>query len=240
MKIAVCEDVGEERQLIKEYLLRYSQENLIDIQTEEFTEGEKLLSEFSSSSFKIIFMDIYLEGISGVETAYKIREADKDCSIIFITSSADHRADGFEVGALHYLVKPVTYEAFAEAMERCRHHFASEEKYFSITSERQVLRIKFKNVLYAEVYGKAVIIHTIDGIHKIYKPLSEMADLLQEGHFLQCHRCYLVNMQHISKVLKEDFQLSNGEKIPIRKNGRQKTKDVFNDYLFSSVRGDLE
>jgi DNA-binding LytR/AlgR family response regulator len=239
MKIAVCDDVPADLQIITEYLLRYSEENLLDIQIEEFAGGEKLLSVFSSSPFKIIFIDIYLDGISGVETAYKIREADKDCAIIFITSSVDHRADGFEVGAIHYLVKPITYKATAEAMERCRHHFVSEAKYFCITSGRQVIRIKMKDVLYAEVFGKAVIIHTIDGTYKTYKSLSAIAGLLQEGHFLQCHRFYLVNMQHISGVLKEDFQLSNGKKIPIRKNGKQKTKDVFHDYLFRSIRGDL-
>jgi len=239
MRIAICDDVPVDRQIITEYLLRYSEENLIDIQIEEFAGGEKLLSAFSSSPFKIIFIDIYLDGISGVETAYKIREADKDCAIIFITSSVDYRADGFEVGAIHYLVKPVTYKAAAAAMERCRHHFASEEKYFNITSERQVIRIKLKNVLYAEVYGKKVFIHTVDGTYKTYKSMSEITYLLQEGPFLRCHRCYLVNMQHISRILNENFQLSNGEKVPIRKNGRQKTKDIFNDYLFRCIRGDL-
>lgn len=239
MKIAVCDDVSADRQIISEYLLRYSQENLLDIQIAEFDGGEELLLAFSASPFKIIFIDIYLDGISGVETAYKIREVDKGCSIIFTTSSVDYRADGFEVGAIHYLVKPVTYLDATAAMERCKGHFSSEEKYFSITSARQVIRIKMKNVLYAEVFGKEVLIHTADGPFKTYKSLSEIADLLQGGHFLQCHRCYLVNMQHISGILKEGFQLSNGKTIPIRKNGRQNTKDVFTDYLFRSIRGGL-
>ena len=95
LNIAICDDLSADRQKIKEYLLRYSRENLLDIQIFEFDGGEELLSGFLFSSFKIVFIDIYLNGISGVETAYKIREADKDCSIIFTTSSVDYRADGF-------------------------------------------------------------------------------------------------------------------------------------------------
>ncbi len=240
MKIAVCDDMQQDCKAIAEYLLRYSKENMLNIEIEKFRSCEELLSAFSRYHFKIVFLDIYMGGISGVETAYKIRELDKDCAIIFITTSVDHRADGFEVGAVHYLVKPATYEGVRTALERCGRILAPEGKYFSILQNRNSVRVRMKDVIFAEVFGKEVLIHTANEKLKTYATLSKIAEYLTGDSFLMCHRCYIVNMRHITGVLDEDFVMDNGEKVPIRKNGRQKTKDEYSNYLFNSVRGVAE
>ena len=237
MKIAVCDDAESDRKKIAEYLKRYSEDNLLDFQIEEFSCGEELLAAFFSCPYKIIFLDIYMGRLSGIDVAYKIRQMDNNCAIILITTSVDHRADGFEIGAVHYLVKPVIYDGVKKALDRCTGIYVKDEKFISIISERKTVKIRMKDVLFAEVFGKEVHIHTLMQTYKTYTSLSDITRHLDENTFLNCHRCYIVNMSHIVGVLEHDFLLANGEQVPIRKNGRQKAKDEYSDYLFRSVRG---
>lgn len=236
MKIAVCDDLQEDQRTLSKYILQYADKMMLDIEIQTIDSGVKLISEFQKSAYKIIFLDIYMDGLSGVETALKIRETDKQCMIIFTTSSPDYRAEGFEVGAVHYLLKPLKYNEVEEALNRCSRLFVESEKYFSITVERHTVQVRMQDILYIEVYGKLVLIHTVRETLKTYMPLAQIAALL-DGPFLKCNRSYIVNMRHITAVHKECFQLENGESIPIRYNGRQKVKDEYNLYFMGSLRG---
>lgn len=236
LRIAVCDDYDNDRKMISEHILSYAGQHLLDIEIAAFQSGEALLDSFSQHPFQMVFLDIYLEGISGVETAFKIREKDENCIIIFVSTSPDFRAEGFEVGAVHYLIKPAAYEGVETALNRCRRLFEEAEKCFEITVERRIVKVRTREVLYAEVYGKTVLIHTVSGSLKTYTTLSEIANLLEGGPFLICHRCYIVNMKFISEILEADFLLENGEKIPIRKNGRQKIKEEYLQYIFHVIR----
>ncbi len=236
MRIAICDDNNNDRKILSEHILSYAEKHLLDIEIEKFPSGEALLDSFSDFPFQMVFLDIYLEGISGIEIAFKIREKDENCIIIFVTTSPDFRAEGFEVGAVHYLLKPAAYERVETALNRCRRFFDEAEKCFEITVERRIVKVRIRDVIYAEVYGKTVLIHTIAGILKTYTTLSEIANLLEGEPFLICHRCYIVNMKFVSELLEADFLMENGEKIPIRKNGRQKIKDEYLQYIFNIIR----
>jgi len=236
LRIAVCDDYDNDRKMVSEHILSYAGKHLLDIEVEELQSGEALLDSSSQNPFQMVFLDIYLEGISGVETAFKIREKDENCIIIFVSTSPDFRAEGFEVGAVHYLIKPAAYEGVETALNRCRRLFEEAEKCFEITVERRIVKVRTRDVLYAEVYGKTVLIHTVSGTLKTYTTLSEIANLLEGGPFLICHRCYIVNMKFVSELLEADFLLENGEKVPIRKNGRQKIKEEYLQYIFHVIR----
>ena len=237
LKIAVCDDMQSDQKKLSEYISQYADKMMLDIEIHTMDSGMKLISEFQKSAYKIIFLDIYMDGLSGVETAKKIRELDKLCMIIFTTTSPDFRAEGFEVGAIHYLLKPLTYNAVKEALNRCNWLFAESEKRFNIMVDRHAVQVRMQDILYTEVFGKMVLIHTVRETLKTYMPLSQISALL-EGSFLQCNRSYIVNMRFISAVLKECFQLENGEMIHIRYNGRQKVKDEYNSYFLNSIRGE--
>ena len=239
MKIAICDDEIEERKKIMEYLIRYSKENMLDLETTEFSGGSELLAVFEKSLYKVIFLDIFMGDVSGVDTALQIRALDEDCAIIFTTTSPDFRAEGFEVGAAHYLVKPVDYEGIETAMNRCKRMFTEDERSFTIPLERHSVRVRMKDVIYIEVFGKNVLVHTTDETLETRMALADMEQLLSGDPFLRCHRCYIVNMSMVMNVLEQEFLMKNNEKIPIRKNGRKETKDSYDEYLFRSVRRDF-
>lgn len=236
MKIAVCDDNFVDRKQIAKYILQYANQFMLDFQIEMFETGIELLPAFQKTAYKIIFLDIFMKGISGVETAYKIREKDSESMIVFITTSPDFRAAGFDIGAVHYLLKPLTYKMVETALNRCKRLFVENEKYISIIANRHTARIRFRDILYAEVYGKCTIIHTRNGDLKTYTPLSKVAALLNGGPFLVCHRCYIVNMRYISGVFEDCFKLDNDEAIPIRRQGRQAIKDEYYRYFLNSIR----
>lgn len=236
MRIAICDDNSSDRKQTVESILRYADQSMLDFHVDEFQTGTELMQAFPKSDYKIVFLDILMDGISGVETAYQIRKTDSECIIIFTTTSPDFRAEGFDVGATHYLLKPFAFEEVAKALDRCKRLFAASERYFSVTANRRPVKIRFQEVLYMEVYGKCTLIHTLCCTIKTYTPISKIALLLKGGPFLACHRCYLVNMRYISGILDDCFELDNQEKIPIRRRGRKAIKDEYKRYFINSIR----
>jgi two-component system, LytTR family, response regulator LytT len=236
LKITVCDDRESDRNRISEFVSRYAEKVMVDIEIDEYAGGEALLAAYQEWNYPIVFLDIFMEGLSGVATAYKIREKNADCMLIFTTESPDFMAAGFDLGATHYLLKPLTYKKVEEALNRCRRLFYENERYFCVMADRRTVQIRFRNVLYIEVYGKLVLIHTSDGVVKTYTPLGQIADMLSDGPFLQCHRCYIINMNYISGVLDDSFVLDNNETIPIRRKGRLELKDTYSRYFLNALR----
>jgi Response regulator of the LytR/AlgR family len=234
--IGVCDDCTYDRELLTEYVKEYMNIHQFDYTLCKFQSGEDFLETLSAQKYDIIFLDIYMKEKNGVETARALREFDQNCMIIFTTTSLDHALDGFEVGAVHYLVKPLNYENVKIGLDRCKELFAQSEKYIEVKVGRIVTRILLKDLIFAEVYSNTVLIHTISGEVKTYVSLDELVKLLPRDTFLRCHRSYIVNMNCIASQDGSDFILKNGIKIPIPRKELQLMRKHYTDYLFNCVR----
>jgi DNA-binding LytR/AlgR family response regulator len=234
VKIAVCDDEYLDRKKTTEYLKRYSEEKLLEIEIDEFQNGCQLLAAFERTYYKVFLLDIYMDGKTQVDIAYQIRARDDECAIIFITSSPDFRSEGFEVGATHYLVKPVAYEGIESAMNRCKSLFTYEEYILKVLVNKNPVEIRMKDIIFVEVYGKKLLINLPDNIIETRMPLAEIEKLLPKKLFLRCHRCYIVNMCKIAGLLEKDFLMNNNIKIPIHKNNNKTVKKIYHDFLFRS------
>lgn len=237
MRIALCDDESADRKKVADALNAFAQKNRLKFEIDEFKETAAFLAAFRQAPYSIVFLDIYMGGIGGVETARQVCSIDENCAIIFVTSSPDFRAEGFEVAAVHYLVKPVGYAEIETAMNRCKRHFNLDDRFFFVLSDRRKIKLFYHDVVYIEVYGKKALIHTLTATVESRTPLAEIKKLLESGPFLQCHRCYIVNMTMIRRILEDAFLMKNKEAVPIRKNGRQEVKDAYGDYLLRTVRG---
>lgn len=236
MKIAICDDLPEDRTVLLNDVKKYAQKKMLNFEIDEFSSGSNLLSVFQDKAYKILFLDIYMDSLSGVDVAYKIREFNRNSKIIFTTTSPDFRAEGFDVGATHYLLKPIAYEDVEESLNRCSKEFVESEKFLNVLVDRRNTNILFQDILFVEVYGKTCLIHTENETFSTYITLSKIEEQLSSGPFLRCHRCYIANMKYIDRVLDKDFQLTDGTVIPIRKNGQQDVKDAYARYLFQLAR----
>lgn len=240
MRIALCDDESDDRKKVADALNAYAQQNRLKFEIDEFEESSAFLAAFRQAPYPIVFLDIYMGGIGGIETARQVCAIDENCSIIFVTSSTDFRAEGFEVAAVHYLVKPVGYAEIETAMNRCKRHFDLDDRFFFVLSDRRKIKLYYNDVVYIEVYGKKTLIHTFSATIESRTPLAEIKKSLESGPFLQTHRCYIVNMTMIHRISEDAFLMKNNETVPIRKNGRQEVKDAYSDYLFGSVRGESD
>lgn len=236
MNIGICDDLCSDLVLLEEYILLYMNTHNIDCTISKFESGDNLLADLKYKQYDILFLDIYMQGKNGIEIARTIRDAGLECIIIFTTTSPDHALDGFEVGAVHYLIKPLNYENVESGLARCNQIFAQSRQYIEVKSGRTIFRILLKDLIFAEVYGNTLLIHTVSTEVKTYVSLDAFMKLLPVENFLRCHRSYVVNMNFIASQDDSDFVLKDGVIIPIPKKDRQLMRQKYSDYLFSRVR----
>jgi len=237
MNIAVCEDLKHEGDVLCIFIEKYFKERSCPIKITAFKSGDAFLGSFKPFVYEIVFLDIYMPGINGVDTARKIRETDRNVIIIFTTSSKDHALDGYAVDAMQYLLKPIEYKKLSTVLDKCHDRFADAMRFIEVLSDRVLVKILLRDILYVEVFDKTCIVHTHTGNIKTYSTLGEIEQLLGGLPFLRCHRTHIVNMAYIIEVLDDEFMLQNGERILIRRSDKLAIKQIYTDYVFSIVRG---
>ena len=231
MNIVICDDNADDRKALHRFIRRYCKKNCYMANIKAFDSGEALLASFRPGVYDIVFMDIYMNGISGIETAKKIRETDPFCSIVFITVSEAHAMESYKVQAIYYVVKPLTEENMEAAFFMCRNDFVKKSRFIEVTSNREKLKIFLKDIIYMESFEKSTLIHMKDKTIKTYTTLDDLTKNLTGSPFLRCHRSFIVNLNYVDDIDEKDFILKNGGKVPIRKNGVSEAKLAMADFI---------
>ena len=215
MDIAVVDD----EKAIREHICGLVEEQQPESRIETYATGEELL--VSGKRFDIVFLDIQMEGMNGIEAARSLREKNanlgvEDIVLVFITGIKDYVFDAFDLYAFQYLLKPIDERKFAEVLERAAREAAKKK-------ERCVLFIKSRNltldqseILYIESRAKKVEIHTVRQTIEIYAAMDELEGQLGEN-FYRCHRAYIVNMDCITEYDSESITLTNGDRVYLTK-----------------------
>jgi DNA-binding LytR/AlgR family response regulator len=231
MKVAVCEDNQTDSDALCRYIKSYFDRNRYNGEISVFENGEALLGAFKPSAFDIYFLDIYLPGITGMDAARAIREADTNCFIIFITSSESHTMDGFMVQASGYVLKPLSAEKMDKAMHMCRQLFEKNSRVVCFPHGGENQSVSVADLLYVEIYRGKAAFHMKRGKLNFYLPLDEIEAKLGGEPFLRCHRSYLINMNHVADLRHNDFIMRNGDVVPIRKNGGREVRVAMANFL---------
>ena len=210
MDIAVVDD----EKAIREHICGLVEEQQPESRIEAYATGEKLLA--SGKRFDIVFLDIQMEGMNGIEAARSLRERREDTVLVFITGIRDYVFDAFDLYAFQYLLKPIDEGKFAEVLERAVREAAKKK-------ERRVLFIRSRNltldqseILYIESRAKKVEIHTVRQTIEIYAAMDELEGQLGD-EFYRCHRAYIVNMDCITEYDSESITLTNGDRVYLTK-----------------------
>ena len=212
MDIAVVDD----EKAIREHICGLVEERQPESRIEAYATGEELLA--SGKRFDIVFLDIQMEGMNGIEAARGLREKNAnlgvgDTVLVFVTGIKDYVFDAFDLYAFQYLLKPIDEDKFAEVLERAVQEAAKKK-------ERRVLFIKSRNltldqseILYIESRAKKVEIHTKGAAQaiEIYAAMDELEGQLGEN-FYRCHRAYIVNMDCITEYDGESITLTGGDR----------------------------
>ena len=210
MDIAVVDD----ERAIREHICGLVEEQQPESRIEAYATGEELLA--SGKRFDIVFLDIQMEGMNGIEAARSLRERREDTVLVFVTGIKDYVFDAFDLYAFQYLLKPIDEDKFAEVLERAVREAARKKA-------RRVLFIKSRNltldqsdILYIESRAKKVEIHTVRQTVEIYGAMDELEGQLGDG-FYRCHRAYIVNMDCITEYDSESITLTNGDRVYLTK-----------------------
>lgn len=229
MKIAICDDSAMDRRIIRSMVEQYFKEYGISCEIVEFENGNYLIKDFKKDKFTIVFSDIFMDGLNGIQTTEEIRKIDKKCAIIFTTASREYAVESYTVNAAHYLLKPLSYTAFSESLDRCKSHF-TQPRHIEIISNRLLVKIRITDIFYLEITNRLCKIHTKSGIIKTYRALAQMEKLLGGYPFLRCSRSFIVNMDYIKKVADSNFILINEEKVPLNIKNNLSIKQEYYDY----------
>nr|WP_302597103.1 LytTR family DNA-binding domain-containing protein [uncultured Cellulosilyticum sp.] len=220
--IIICEDEKAHREQLKKYLGPILNELEVLHEFIEYETGEQLLNNYSQKA-QLIFLDIQMGKLTGMETARRIREIDEEIDIIFLSGSASYMQEGYEVNAKRYLTKPISAEEFRRQVKPCiQTILKKQEEYIWIKSGYASYKLLVHDILYAETYGRKVNIHTRQKIYDTHISLGQIEKRLDKEQFFRCHRGYLVNLQYIEGIEKE-YLIIAGNEVPI---SRFKVKDL--------------
>lgn len=236
MRIAICDDDIADLKLLVDYLRDIIAERRLECEFDAFESSENLLVARQNAPYHIYFLDIYMTGVTGIQAAYQIRDSEPDACIIFTTSSSSHMADGFEVGAVHYVMKPLTLNAVAKAIDRCLRLIKNPEKFITLLVDRIPQKILLSEILVVESSDKYSLLTTKTGIIQSYIRLNNLETVISDERFLRCHRSFLINMDYAIGVVDGTFKMTNGMIIPIKRDKRKEMKQRFSEYCFNKLR----
>ena len=234
MEFAVCDDGAVDRASLIAMIRRYCEQRKIPAGIAQFASAGELLQKFVPGKYHVVFLDIYMPGITGIEAARRLRERDTRCLLVFTTTSEDHVLDSYSVYAAGYLLKPYTEGQLKETLDWCIQSLSDQLQVYEFVSDRERRQVALGDIFFIEIYGRDAVLHTADKDYTFHRSLSEIEQELPE-EFLRCHRSYLVNMRHIARALATDFLLKDGRLVPIGTGMGPSVRQRFFDWAFQQA-----
>ena len=231
MNIAVVDD----EKIIREHIREMIENQKPDCDVACFSSGEELLA--AAKQFDIIFLDIQMDGMNGIEAAKEVREKNADTVLIFITGIKEYVFEALDIYAFHYLLKPVTKQKFTEVFEHALREVMlrkmRRKKKLFINTRNKKITIDADNILYIESVSRKVQIYTMQEVIEAYATLGELETQLGVT-FYRCHRGYLVNMAHITEYKSDCITLTGGNTVYLAK---KKYGEFVNAYMWYLQNG---
>ncbi len=232
MRFAVCDDETEICKDISEKITAIYPEAIVT----EFSSGEELIN--TKEDFDIIFLDIEMHGIDGMQVAHQLREEGCPSVIIFVTAYENRVFEAFDVGAFHFLVKPVSEERFSEvikkAVENCSQSdlYAETEKSIIVKTGGISTKLSLKEIMYAEAFDHILILHTLNGKLEYRERLNKF-EKQTDRTFFRTHRSYLINLRYLEKYSSCEVIMDNGDRVLLSKKRYAELVKAYMNYIRS-------
>ena len=229
LKIAVCDDEKNICDYIEKRVTDYLAKIDEDAEISVFYDSAPLLEACKKSNdFDIIFLDIKMKTINGVDCAKLLRENDVNSLIVFVTSSAEYVFSGYEVKAFRYILKTDLVNAFDRIFGECLTELKKNiDKVFPLKTTSVVKNLPLNDILYFESNKRVLIVHTKGEDHSFYGKLDDIEEGLQNDNFIRIHQSFLVNAFKINSVSKTEVTLKNGDILPVSKSRATAVKEAY-------------
>lgn len=216
LKIAICDDSMTDRIVLEKLIRQYGSNTGMELHIDGYHSAEQLFAVCKKEGYNLIFMDIFLGGMQGTDAARLLIE--QEYNVVFTTSSVEHALEGFEIGVLHYVVKPYSYEKLTKAMDRYVKNYytdsMAEIKIKPVGNEPE-MSVRQMDICYIESFDKIRCIHLKNEEIRTYQTMNEISGMLLESSFCRPHRSYMVNFSFVKRITKNEMELEDGMLIPI-------------------------
>lgn len=234
MRVAVVDDTKEDSQRLIGYVNQFQQEKGMVIQVDSYQASLDFLEEFKSQ-FDVIFLDIEMPGSDGLKVAHEIREKDCNVGIIFVTNMAQYAIHGYEVNAVDFIVKPVSYFLFSEKLEKAI-LFSTRNKSYNLVIHHEdgIYRVPVDEVYYITKDINDLLYYTSRGNFRERGTIRTMKEKLEGLAFAECNSGCLVNLEQVRSVKKEEITVGNA-KLPLSRRMRKQFTQQYIDYLGGGI-----
>lgn len=213
-RIAICDDRAEDAGFVRDLLDTWAAERDTPIQVEVFSSAEGFLFRYAEDkAFDILLLDIEMGAMDGVTMAKRVRKDNEAIQIIFITGYSDYIAEGYEVAALHYLMKPVSEEKLFSVLDRAMEKRRQNERCLNLELSGEMVRIPFYEIRYLDVRQNYVTVHA-RGEYTVKRALGEFEKEL-DSRFFRAGRGLILNLNCVRRVTRTEVRLSDGTVLPL-------------------------
>ena len=214
-RIGIAEDDPSFQKTISEYIERYKKETNIDIQASFFQDGNELVFKYEPI-YDVLLLDIEMPKMNGMDAAREIRKRDQRVLIIFITNMAQYAINGYEVGALDFVLKPI--------------------KYFSFSMKDGMKKVSSDEIVYVEIRDHWLHIFTVDEEYQLLSTLKEFAAKLADYHFICCSSSFCINMKYVTDFQKDIITLNDKTELKVSRSKKKEVKQALLDYYKGGLR----
>ena len=231
LKIAICDDEKYYRTHIKELISNYLSIRDIPFHIDLYKDGTDFCKDRENvEKYDVVFLDIEMERLSGMETAHWIREKNTDIDIVFITIVADYVFEGYRVGAVRYIMKneleALLPECLSNILKR-KNQTGNKIEFSFVGGKRKIL---LKDIIYIESKAHKLLFVRKDENLYLYDQINNMEQVLKEFGFIRCHQSFIVNIEHIDKIKNYWIYLSDGTEIPASRPKYAEIRQIFLQY----------
>lgn len=230
MKVAIVDDDAQDRSTLTEYLQMFSAESGVVVEQTSYESGDAFLATFKKQ-FDVIVFDIEMPGTNGMDTAFDIRAKDPDVIIMFVTNMAQYAINGYEVEAVDYIIKPVSYYDFVMKFQRAATKVAQKrDRILMIKTDEGVQRLRTAAILYVEVQSHYLFFHTAKDVYKSRGSIQTVTEELSLQGFVQVHRSFIVNLRCVDKITHNEV-IIGGDSVPVGRAYRNNLKQSYMRYV---------
>ena len=240
MRIAICDDDLNSQKQTKQLIHTWAERNDVSVSVLNFDNGDSLLDYCETEKIDIIFLDIMMPLLNGMDTAREIRKKDTAVKIIFLTASPEFAVESYDVKASGYLLKPVLDEKFFSLLDDSLHSMVREPEYLLIRTISGYQKIYLHNIECVEAQSRKVIFYLTEGnTTEAFGTFSGYAEsMTQDKGFYKCHRSYMVNLLNIDHFNSSEILTRSGVRVPIARGLGKTFKEAYFAYMFRKERND--
>lgn len=228
INMAICDDEKIQISIVKEMVTNICKNNNMEMVIDVFNNGKELLNIYKRNvkKYSIIFCDIIMDEMNGIELIKSIRKYDSSVQAIIITGSEEYVFDGYDVGALNYLMKPISFQKLErEILRAIKNLNLTSPALYPINNNGKTIFINLSEIFFFEVNNKTITANLENEQIDFNMKIKDLGEELKNKNFFRCHRSYLVNVSYIDSIVSSKIILKNEVEIPIGRNYRKALKE---------------